>query len=157
MIKGRAKKDEKTKNLIKRLSPGDIAVIYHQDLDEVAAVHLVDKKIKAVINGAPSISGKYPNLGPKILLDAGIPIVDNIGEKAFKYIKENDYLEINEDYLWVNDRFFCQVNILDKQQIEKRMMEARENIWEVLRDFIDNTLDYAAKEKEWFHLLCCRL
>lgn len=148
MIKGRAKKDEKTKNLIKRLSPGDIAVIYHQDLDEVAAVHLVDKKIKAVINGAPSISGKYPNLGPKILLDAGIPIVDNIGEKAFKYIKENDYLEINEDYLWVNDRFFCQVNILDKQQIEKRMMEARENIWEVLRDFIDNTLDYAAKEKE---------
>ena len=77
------KEGRKNKNLIKRLSPGDIAVIYHQDLDEVAAVHLVDKKIKAVINGAPSISGKYPNLGPKILLDAGIPIVDNIGRKSF--------------------------------------------------------------------------
>ena len=128
--------------------PGDIAVIFHQDLDEVAAVHLADRKVKAVINGAQSISGKYPNYGPKILSDAGIPIIDDIGQKAFECIKENDYLEVSENTLWVNNKFICHINFLDGDMIERKMAEARENIWEVLRDFIDNTLDYAAKERD---------
>ncbi|NLO81591.1 MAG: hypothetical protein GX094_00780 [Clostridiales bacterium] len=148
MIKGRAKKDKRTKELIKRLMPGDIAVILHQDLDEVAAVHLVERKVKAVVNGAQSISGKYPNYGPKILSDAGIPIVDNIGEEAFNCIKENDYLEIDENGLRANNKFICRIKFLDKNQIEEKMADARENIWEVLRDFIDNTLNYAAREKD---------
>ena len=148
MIRGRAKKDNRTKSLIKRLMPGDIAVIFHQDLDEVAAVHLADRKVKAVINGAQSISGKYPNYGPKILSDAGIPIIDDIGQKAFECIKENDYLEVSENTLWVNNKFICHINFLDGDMIERKMAEARENIWEVLRDFIDNTLDYAAKERD---------
>jgi uncharacterized membrane-anchored protein len=148
MIKGRAKKDRRTKNLIGRLMPGDIAVIYHQDLDEVAALHLVEKRVKAVINGALSISGRYPNQGPKILSEAGIPIIDNVGREAFEHIQDEDYLEIDEKGLWVNHRYLCDVKFLDKDEVEKKMKEASENIWGVLREFIDNTLDYAEKEKD---------
>ena len=81
MIRGRAKKDNRTKSLIKRLMPGDIAVIFHQDLDEVAAVHLADRKVKAVINGAQSISGKYPNYGPKFFLMQAFQLLTILGKK----------------------------------------------------------------------------
>ena len=61
------KVDRKTKRLAKRLTGGEIAVINHMDIDEVAANSLVEGKIKLVINAAESISGKYPNKGPGIL------------------------------------------------------------------------------------------
>ena len=54
-------------------------MIYHEDLDRVAAEALVRAGVAAVVNAAPSISGRYPNLGPKILEEAGIPLVDTVG------------------------------------------------------------------------------
>lgn len=71
--------DARTKKLTKRLQPGEIAVIDHTDLDRVAAEALVECGASAVLNASPSISGRYPNLGPEILLDAGIPLVDDLG------------------------------------------------------------------------------
>ena len=66
-IKGRLKKDRKTKNLTKRLKSGDIALIAHKDIDEVAAISLVEKKIKSIINTEETIRGRYHNQGPSIL------------------------------------------------------------------------------------------
>ena len=71
--------DARTKKLTKRLQPGEIAIIDHTDLDRVAAEALVECGASAVLNASPSISGRYPNLGPGILLDAGIPLVDDLG------------------------------------------------------------------------------
>ena len=70
---GVARLDRRTKNLTKRLRPGDVAVIDHVDIDRVSADALVGCKVAAVVNAAPSVSGRYPNLGPEILLAAGIP------------------------------------------------------------------------------------
>ena len=67
-VAGTARLDRRTKNLTKRLRPGDIAVIDHVDIDRVSADALVGCKVAAVVNAAPSISGRYPNLGPEILL-----------------------------------------------------------------------------------------
>ena len=80
-ITGIAKIDHKTKNLIKRLDSGDIAIINHEDIDEVGALGLTCRKVKAVINAAKSITGRYPNPGPGILLNANIPIIDNVGHQ----------------------------------------------------------------------------
>lgn len=148
MIRGTAKKDRKTKNLINRLEPNDIAVICHRDLDEVAAIHLVERKIKAVVNCDESISGKFPNQGPKILSDAGIPLIDNAGQDIFEKIQENDLIEISDNTLYCNEVMLCHVHILTKEEIKRCMEKASDNIREVLHDFIDNTLDYAEKEKE---------
>ncbi|MBV9485893.1 MAG: thiamine pyrophosphokinase, partial [Frankiaceae bacterium] len=65
--------DRRTKNLTRRLRPGDIAVIDHVDLDRVAAEALVSCQVGGVVNVAPSVSGRYPNLGPDILLANGVP------------------------------------------------------------------------------------
>jgi uncharacterized membrane-anchored protein len=79
----RVLKDRRTKNLVKRLRPGDIALIDHADLDTTAARALVEARISAVVNAARCITGRYPNRGPSVLLEAGIPILDAVGEEAF--------------------------------------------------------------------------
>src|SRR5919107_1633593 len=76
-VSGTVRLDRRTKNLTKRLQPGDIAVIDHVDIDRVSADALVGCKVAAVVNAAPSTSGRYPNLGPEILINAGIPLHDS--------------------------------------------------------------------------------
>src|SRR3954452_1211618 len=77
---GIARLDRRTKRLVGRLRPGDIAVIDHVDIDRVAADSLVAVGVAAVLNVKPSISGRYPNLGPEVLIQAGIVLVDDLGE-----------------------------------------------------------------------------
>ena len=86
-VSGVARVDRRTKNLTKRLRPGDIAIIDHIDLDKVSAEALVACRPAAVINAAPSISGRYPNLGPEILVAAGIPLVDGLGTDVMIIVK----------------------------------------------------------------------
>ena len=80
--------DVKTKVLVKRLLPGEIALIDHADLDRVSADELIACKVAAVVNAAKSITGRYPNLGPRMLLDAGIPLVDDVGAEVFAKVTE---------------------------------------------------------------------
>src|SRR4051794_16244418 len=87
-VSGTARLDRRTKKLTKRLQPGDVAVIDHVDLDRVSAEALVSCGAGAVVNVAPSISGRYPNLGPQILLEAGIPLVDDVGPEIFAKVHE---------------------------------------------------------------------
>src|SRR5215213_5562666 len=87
-VSGTVRLDRRTKNLTKRLQPGDIAVIDHVDIDRVSADALVGCKVAAVVNAAPSISGRYPNLGPEILINAGIPLLDDVGRRSEEHTSE---------------------------------------------------------------------
>src|SRR3954449_5068593 len=102
-VTGTARLDRRTKNLTKRLRPGDIAVIDHQDIDRVSADSLVACKVAAVVNAAPSISGRYPNLGPEILVAAGIPLVDEVGKEVFTKLKEGQWVRLAGDTLYAQD------------------------------------------------------
>ena len=101
-IVGTAVVDGKTKQLLKRIRPGQIAVIHHRDLDEVAAMGLIEKRVRAVINGAESISGMYPTPGPGKLLAAQIPVLDNAGN-VLEQLKEGMTLWIEGDQYGVWD------------------------------------------------------
>src|SRR3954452_5403484 len=81
-----ARVDRRTRNLAKRLRPGEIAVVDHVDMDRAAAVALVEAGVVAVVNAAPSISGRYPNLGPRHLMEAGVILVDDVGGQIFAAI-----------------------------------------------------------------------
>src|ERR1700674_4368534 len=81
-IVGVARVDIRTKVLVRRLEPGDIAVIDHPDLDRVSADELIAARPAAVVNAARSITGRYPNLGPRLLFEAGIPLVDDVGREG---------------------------------------------------------------------------
>src|SRR5437764_12082971 len=96
-VVGTARLDRRTKNLTKRLRPGDVAVIDHVDLDRIAAESLVACGVAAVVNVAPSVSGRYPNIGPEVLLAAGIPVIDDVGPDVFGQIREGDQVRVNDD------------------------------------------------------------
>src|SRR5690348_7869714 len=97
VVTGIARLDRRTKRLVGRLRPGDIAVIDHVDLDRVAADSLVAVGVAAVLNVKPSISGRYPNLGPEVLVRAGIPLVDDLGEELFEQLREGDLVFVEDD------------------------------------------------------------
>src|SRR5919107_493704 len=97
ILAGTARLDRRTKRLVGRLRPGEIAVIDHVDIDRVAADSLVAVGVSAVLNAKPSISGRYPNLGPEVLIQAGIVLIDDLGEDFFERITEGDALTIEGD------------------------------------------------------------
>lgn len=146
-IESVAKKDRKTKNLVKRLNSGDIAVINHRDIDEIAALSLVEKKPMAVINTSESISGMYPNRGPSILVDAGITIIDIDNENSFDLIDEDSRIRIVNDEIFMNNIYIGKGKALTKEIIDSKTKAAKNNLEEVLDNFIENTLEYAKKEK----------
>ncbi len=146
-IKAPVKLDKKTKNLANRLEPGDIAIINHDDLDEVAANSLVEKRIAAIINCGKSISGKYPNLGPSIVSKSNIPIFDVVNGDLFSLIEENDIVEIVDNNLILKNEIIAEVEFLSEDKIKDLLILAEKNIEVELEKFIENTLIYANKEK----------
>ena len=60
---GPARLDRRTKNLVRRLEPDDVAIIDHTDLDRVSAEELLESGVRVVVNVASSQSGRYPNPG----------------------------------------------------------------------------------------------
>ena len=82
-VSGTVRVDRRTTTLMRRLKPGDIAVIDHLDLDRANAEALVDKGVAAVVNASPFISGRYPNLGPELLAKSGVVLLDNVGADVF--------------------------------------------------------------------------
>ncbi len=146
-ITGIAKIDHKTKNLIKRLDSGDIAIINHEDIDEVGALGLTCRKVKAVINAAKSITGRYPNPGPGILLNANIPIIDNVGHQIMS-LEEGLIITIADNgEIYIDNKLVAKGEFLTPDKINVLMESARKNMENSLDTFINNTLAYAKKEK----------
>ncbi|MFQ3548932.1 MAG: putative cytokinetic ring protein SteA, partial [Armatimonadota bacterium] len=146
-IKGVVRLDKRTKNLAKRIKPGEIALIDHEDIDSVAANMLVESKVKAVINIAKSCSGKYPNLGPQILNEAAIPIIDSADPKLFDLITEGDQIEIKDGNIYSNGDLIGSGKILTTEDIQRLKEESSLHLGERLEEFAQNTLSYVNKEK----------
>ncbi|MFK4088811.1 putative cytokinetic ring protein SteA [Kribbella sp. NPDC020789] len=140
--------DRRTKNLTKRLKPGEIAVIDHVDLDRVSAEALVDCKVAAVVNVADSISGRYPNLGPEILVEAGIPLVDGIGREVFSVLHEGEHVRLHDGMLYRGDEVVAKGVSQDSQSVAELMDEARAGLSTQLEAFTANTLDYLRRERD---------
>jgi len=146
VTKGRARVDRRTKNLVKRLQPHEIAVIAHEGIDRLAAEGLVAARARAVINALPSISRDYPNSGPRLILDAGITLIDNVGPAIMDIVQEGDELEIVGDRVYRNGVRIAEGTLLTPELVQKGMDEARARMDEVLERFVENTLTYARQE-----------
>ena len=145
-LKGVARVDRRTKDLAKRIKPNEIAVISHQDLDEVAAQSLVLAKVKAVINAVPSISGRYPNLGPLVLAEKEIIILDNVGFEIMEQVQDGQEIEIVDNQILIEKEVVASGELLDQNRVKELMKESKNNLLTVLSSFVDNTITYAAKE-----------
>jgi uncharacterized membrane-anchored protein len=145
---GTARLDRRTKNLTKRLRPGEIAVIDHVDIDRVSADSLVACKVAAVVNAAPSISGRYPNLGPEILLDAGIPLLDDVGKDVFARLKEGVHVRLEGTQLLADDgTVLAEGTAQDAASVAASMAEAKAGLSVQLEAFAANTMEYMKRER----------
>jgi len=145
-VAGKARVDARTKHLGLRLEPGEIAVISHQDIDGSCAAELVARGAAAVINARSSITGKYPNLGPQTLLNAGVVIVDEVGEDTMSRIREGDRLEVIEECVFRAGEMICSGRALTTAMVAERMQAAKANLDVEMRSFVENTLKYIGAE-----------
>ena len=145
-ITGTARIGRRTKDLIKRLEPGEIAVIDHADLDRVAADGLVASEVAAVVNAAPSITGRYPNGGPIRLAQAGIPLVDGVGSDLLDRLRDGETIQLVEGEIRRNGTVVATGTVRTLDDIEAAMEAARTSIGTELERFAENTLEYVRRE-----------
>jgi uncharacterized membrane-anchored protein len=147
-VSGAVRLDRRTKRLVGRLRPGDIAVIDHVDVDRVAADSLVAAGVAAVLNAKPSISGRYPNLGPEVLVQAGIPLIDEIGEELFERLREGDVVRVEGNKIFHGDEPVAEGSRQDAETVAQAMADAREGLSVQLEAFAANTMEYLKQERE---------
>lgn len=148
MYQGIVRLGTKTKDLAKRLKPGEIALIDHQDLDAMGALGLAETGIEVVLNAADSITGRYPNLGPKLLLERKIKVIDQLGKDIFAKVKDGEQLRIVENSIYLNDNCIAAGRLLDHNFVLVAMEQAKANIDNEIDKFVDNTIEYMQKEKD---------
>jgi uncharacterized membrane-anchored protein len=147
-ISATARLDQRTKNLTKRLQPGDIAIIDHADLDRVSAEALIRRQAVAVVNAAPSISGRYPNLGPQLLVEAGVPLVDDVGPDVFERVSEGQQVRLDGETVYLGTEIVAKGTLQDGESVAAAMEEARAGLADQLKAFAANTLEYISRDSE---------
>ena len=145
-ITATARLDRRTKSLANRLRPGDIAIIDHVDLDRNGADALIGGQVSAVVNAAQSISGRYPNRGPQLLIEAGIPLIDDVGPEVLDRVQEGQCVRLDGDTLYAGDQIVAKGTRQDAESVAASMDEARTGMAAEIEGFAANTLEYVKRE-----------
>jgi uncharacterized membrane-anchored protein len=148
VIAGPIRLDRRTKRLVGRLRAGDVALIDHVDLDRVAAESLVAAGVAAVLNARPSISGRYPNLGPDLLVQAGIPLVDGLGEDVFRHVRDGDHVTVDGDTVLSDGIVIAHGVRQDADTVARAMADARLGLSAQIEAFAANTMAYLRQERD---------
>jgi uncharacterized membrane-anchored protein len=145
---GTARLDRHTKRLTARLQPGDVAVIEHVDLDSASADALVAAGVAAVVNASASISGRYPNLGPEILLDAGIPLLDDVGPEVFGMLRDGETVRLHDGGVYRGEQFLVAGQEQDVASVAQALTQARTGLTTQLEAFAANTVEHLLEDRD---------
>lgn len=145
-LAGTARLGRRTKDLVKRLRPGDVAIVDHADLDRVSVEELVESGVLAVVNVAPSMSGRFPNPGPLALVRAGVVLIDVPGAPLFEEVREGDALALREGAVWCRGRCVAEGTRLDESRLSAELAAQQSRVTEALEAFADNTLRHLRDE-----------
>jgi uncharacterized membrane-anchored protein len=146
-VSGVARLDRRTPRLAARLNHGDIAIIDHVDLDRMTAELLVKAKPAAIVNAQPSISGRYPNLGPQLIVSNNIPLLDNVGGEVFAAVKEGTKVRIDGHTLFIGETPVVTGTPQDIETVAQLMLEAKAGLASQLEAFAVNTADFMTRER----------
>src|ERR1700742_788173 len=145
-VVGTARVDRDIDRLLRRVCPGDIAVLDVLDLDRITADALVDAEIAAVINASPSVSGRYPNLGPEVLLANGVTLIDETGTDVFKKIKDGSKVRLHNGGVYSGNRRLIRGTERTDEEIATLMQEAKSGLVAHLEAFAGNTIEFIRSE-----------
>jgi uncharacterized membrane-anchored protein len=147
-VEGVARLGERTKHLVKRLRPGEVAVIDHVDIDRIAAEELIEAEVVAVLNASPSSQGRYPNAGPLMLARAGIKLIDAPEADLFDRLSDGDPVRIVGESIFVDEEEIGRGRVLGVAELEREMQEHRKRIDEALGEFAENTVAHVREETD---------
>ena len=145
-ITGTARVDRDIDRLLRRVTPGDIVVIDALDLDRITADALVEADVAAVVNASPSISGRYPNLGPEVLVANGVTLIDETGPEVFKKVKDGARVRLHEGGVYSGDRRLILGTERTDHEIHELMHEAKSGLVAHLEAFAGNTIEFIRSE-----------
>lgn len=145
-VVGTARVDRDIDKLLERVEQGDIVVLDVLDLDRVTADALVEAKIAGVVNASTSISGRYPNLGPEMLVANGVALVDEAGPEVFKKVKDGAKIRLHDGGVYAGDRCLVKGTQRTDQEIVDLMHEAKAGLVAHLEAFAGNTIEFIRGE-----------
>ncbi|RKT56608.1 putative cytokinetic ring protein SteA [Saccharothrix australiensis] len=146
-VTGVARVDRRTGDLLRRLGPGDVAVLDHVDLDRRTAEALVGAEVVGVVNASPSISGRFPNLGPELLVAAGVPLVDGVGTGVLRELKDGEKVRLHAGAVYVGDREVARGVEQTAESVADAMIEAKAGMAAQLEAFSANTIEFLRRER----------
>lgn len=145
-VTGTARVDRDIDRLLRRVGPGDIVVLDILDLDRMTADALVDARVAGVVNVSPSISGRYPNLGPEVLVANNIALIDSVGAEAFKKIKDGAKIRLHSGGVYAGDRRLVHGVERSDEEIADLMHDAKTGLVAHLEAFAGNTIEFIRSE-----------
>jgi uncharacterized membrane-anchored protein len=143
---GTARLDRRTKSLVRRLGPGDVAIIDHEDIDRVSAEELLESGVRVVVNVARSQTGRFPNPGPLLLVRGGVRLIDAPGAPLFDEIGDGEAVTVRGASLFRNGTCLANGRALEARRLEASLAEQRARVTEALEVFAENTLHYLREE-----------
>ncbi|MGH3961609.1 putative cytokinetic ring protein SteA [Mycobacterium sp.] len=145
-VVGTARVDRDIDRLLRRVCPGDIVVLDVPDLDRITADALVDAGIAAVVNASPFVSGRYPNLGPEVLLANRVTLIDETGPEVFKKVRDGAKVRLFEGGLYSGDRRLIDGTERADDDIAELMQQAKSGLVAHLEAFAGNTIEFIRSE-----------
>jgi uncharacterized membrane-anchored protein len=143
---GTARLDRRTKSLVRRLGPGDVAIIDHEDIDRVSAEELLESGVRVVVNVARSQSGRFPNPGPLLLVRGGVRLIDAPGAPLFDEVGDGESLTVRGASVFRNGTCLANGQALEAAPLEASLAEQRARVTGALEVFAENTLQYLREE-----------
>jgi uncharacterized membrane-anchored protein len=143
---GTARLDRRTKSLVRRLGPGDVAIIDHEDIDRVSAEELLESGVRVVVNVARSQTGRFPNPGPLLLVRGGVRVIDAPGAPLFDKIGDGEAVTVRGASVFRNGTCLASGHSLDAVRLEASLAEQRARVTDALEVFAENTLQYLREE-----------
>jgi uncharacterized membrane-anchored protein len=147
-VSGVARLDRRVDRLLKRVNPGDVLVVDIADLDRSTADAFVRAKVAVVVNAQPSISGRYPNLGPEVLIANGVHLVDGVGSEIFSDLKEGTRVRLDGEILYAGEQELARGIRQDGESVAASMAKAKEGLAAQLESFAASTQQHMQRERE---------
>lgn len=144
---GVARVDRNTARLLRRVGPGDIVVLDQLDLDRATADALVKADVAGVVNASPSISGRFPNLGPEIIVGAGIPLVDGVGGELLRQMRDGSKIRLFDGGVYSGERELARGTQQTRDSVADLMIEAKAGMSAQLEAFSANTMEFLRAER----------
>ena len=145
-VVGTARVDRDIDRLLRRVGPGDIVVMDVLDLDRITADALIEADVVGVVNASPSISGRYPNLGPEVLVANGVTLIDDTGPDVFKKVKDGARVRLHDGGVYAGDRRLVDGTERNDDDIHELMHEAKSGLVAHLEAFSGNTIEFIRSE-----------